>query len=84
MSSCYYAIEEAKASTTWCSRLGLLRAEAGCNAWEHAQTAGSRPQHGDERPARLPRAAQVREWEECLTVLGGWDDADADAMDVQV
>ena len=30
----------------------------------------------------MPRA-QVREWEECLTVLGSWDDADADAMDVQ-
>lgn len=26
---------------------------------------------------------QVREWEECLSVLGSWDDADANAMDVQ-
>ena len=36
------------------------------------------------RSAKLPCIVQVREWEECLTVLGGWDDADADAMDVQV
>lgn len=34
--------------------------------------------------AKLPSVVQVREWEECLTVLGAWDDADADAMDVQV
>ncbi len=29
-------------------------------------------------------APQVREWEECLAVLGNWEGADADAMDVQV
>ena len=38
----------------------------------------------DERPANLGSGLQVREWEECLTVLGGWDDTDADPMDVQV
>ncbi|KAK9828405.1 hypothetical protein WJX81_004996 [Elliptochloris bilobata] len=27
--------------------------------------------------------AEVREWEECLLVLGGWDDTDANTMDVQ-